>query len=333
MAKWKCNNPACLNEWSEKDPTCCPQCGSTDFEQIGSVCCATGWTKIAKIAGGVVAVIIFLLLLKNCGDTKDVTATITFKASAGSIKVELNVDNDNKNDFVIEILRSGTPYESAKGLKSKTFVGLMPGSYYVNVQYIGKKTGSDRPNITYDKTKGPYIIDTPPPSPPPPPSIVSVTPVPNKKTLKYTLTIKIHPDSISKLCEFSIDGKDFFPSNIFNNVSAGTYNNIIEVRLIDDNSIHDIYQLLILPPIVNTPPPSQTVIQALLNKISNSDDNAFNQLSDLLSTGNIKVSGAGGSINTLYDLMVDCNSENNYTIQNMTVVNNEIISINVRKTY
>ena len=232
MAKWKCNNPECANTWSEKEPTCCPQCGSTDFEQIGTGGAIIDPTKIAKIGGGVLIAIILILMLRGC-PSNEITATITFKESVGSLKVELNVDNNEKNDFVIELLRSGTTFESAKGLKSKTFTGLMPGTYYVNVKYIGKKTGTDKPNIIYDKTKGPYIINTPPPPPPPPPTIVSVIPVPNKSTLKYSLTVKIKPDSLTKLCEFSIDGKNFYSSNIFNNVPDGTYS-AIEARLIAD---------------------------------------------------------------------------------------------------
>jgi len=322
MAKWKCNDTACLHQWTEKDPTCCPQCGSTDFQQISGP--PIPW----KIIGLIIVGLIVLILMSKCNSCVDnsITATITFKENTGTIKVELDIDNKDKKDFVIELQKGASVHEIAEGVKTKTFNGLMPGSYYVNVKYIGEKKGADKPNIIYDKTKGPYTIIDPPP-PPPTPTIVRVVPVPNKSTLKYTLIVKIKPDSLTKLCEFSIDGSSFTQSNVFNNVPAGTYN--ITARLIDDNSIQDTYPSLILTPIDNTPP-KPIDLQGLLNKISNGDDNSFNQLSKLLPTGNISVTGAGGSISTLYALMVDCNSGNRYIVD-PKVINKETTTINARK--
>ncbi len=323
MAKWKCNNTACLHTWSEKEPTCCPQCGSTDFEPVEG---GPDWSKIAKIGGGILVLIIISLLMRGC-PTEDVTATITFKESAGAIKVELDIDNKDKKDFNIELQKGGSVNEIAKGLKTKTFTGLMPGTYYVNVRYVGTKTGEDIPKITYDKTKGPYIINTIV-VPPEPPTIVSVVPVANKTTLKYTLTIKVKPDSLSALCEYSIDGQNFYTSNVFNNVSDGTYS-AIQARLIADNSMNDNYLPLILPKISTESPPPVNV-QALLNRISDGSTNAFDELANLLPTETILVTGAGGNIRTLFDLMVDCNSGNRYTVD-PRVINKTTTTINARK--
>lgn len=324
MNKWQCTNPECSHTWSEKQPIVCPQCGSTNFNKVNTI----NWAKIAKIIGALIILILLLNWCKGgCGDKKNVVATITFKEGQGTLEVDLKVDKKNQNDFTIELIRGSSVYQSVKGLKAKTFIALNPGTYYVNVKYIGTSSKYN-PQITYNPKKGPYTIQTPPPPPPPPPSIVSVNPVLNKARTGYTLTVNIKPASLMKDCQFSIDGSNFKSSNVFSNVQPGDYT--VTARLIKDKSVSDTYNITLdkIPP-PNLP--SKQRIQSLLDSISDGDNSAFDVLSALLATGNIKVTGAGSKIGTLYDLMVDCDSGSHYTINRITVVSHSITSIHVKR--
>lgn len=313
MAKCTCKN--CNHQWSEKDPMSCPECGKTDFEiKEGD---KIPWKIIGIIAG----VLFIIILLLKCGGSDKVTATVTFKQSIGSLKVELDISNSDKKDFKIQLLRGGTLNSEAKAVKSKTFVGLMPGTYYVEVKYIGK---GKAPEIVYDKIKGPFTIDEISTSV----SSVSVRIVKiktteNKKTQRWTISVQIMPDT---LCEYSSNGIDFQDSKQFV-LLPGTYT--ISARLKEDNSNIDSMSVS-LDKITNEPPPTKEKIQGLLNQISNDVSGAFNNLKSLVNTGGIRVTGVDG-INTLFELMVDCNNGSKYTITNITITNDQIISIDVRK--
>lgn len=330
MEKFKCSDPICQNQWSENNPICCPQCGATEFIKIGkSGGPKIKWPIIAIIIGVLLVAVLAVWFLTR--DAKDIKVSINFDKSACSIDVKL--DNvKNNEDFEIQLLRSGTTYESSKGSTQIKFVGLNPGTYYVNVKYIDIKKGSEIPTIIYDDKNGPYMIDIPADTQIEKPvyqiTIVKVSQVENKSAKNYAITVNIKPDSLNSACEFSIDGANFHNSNVFI-VSPGSYN--VEARMKNNKSNKDVISIT-LKPISDAPPISKAKIQGLLNNVSNGDEASFNQLSNLLSTGSVSVSGAGESIVTLFELMVDCNGGNRYEITNITVNNNQIKSLNVIKS-
>lgn len=329
MNKFKCSDPFCQNKWSESNPVCCPQCGSTDFIRIDNAGDQKiKWPIIVPIIGVLLFVVLAVWFFSK--DPKEVGVNISFDKSACSIDVKLD-NAKNYEDFEIQLLRSGTIFESSKGSKQIKFTGLNPGTYYVNVKHIDMKEGSVLPKIIYLDKSGPYIIDIPGDKQIKNPvyqiTIIKISQVVNISAKKYALSINISPDSLKSQCEFSIDGIHFQNANKFI-VSPGSYN--VEARWKKNKNNRDVFSIN-LRPIRDTPPVSKDKIQVLLNRISNGDDVSFNNLSNLLSTGSVRVSGAGESISTLFELMVDCNGGNRYEITNINVTNNQIKTINVIK--
>lgn len=315
MKKYKCLNPACGHTWdSDSDPFECPACQGTDI----IVEPKPKWLKYLLIGGGIL--IALILLLKTCPDGK---TTVKTNADQTTSKLTVSIDGEYKNEYKI-ILRKDGIVHGERSKRDKAVFSDLDGTYSLDIQFVG--TGKLPQINSFQKT----FTFTKPPKAPEAPQITNLTKTPDKltNTVKvYTVTITTDAGIVSlSETEFSKDGEQWQSSNVFKNLSPGTYT--FYARNTRDESQQDLKQL-VLDIFVPTPPPTIAQLNALLSEIATYNDIATDNMRRLLGN-NLPVKGVP-NINNVQQLITDVNNGKHYQVIAIDLNSyNDIVSITVR---
>jgi hypothetical protein len=289
MSKYKCLNRDCNNRWTtDEEPFECPNCHEDNFEKENDSKKIIWW-----IIGGVAALIMIIAILRGCcGDGTIVN--VKYDKNSQELSVELTGEQIDKYEIVIK--RNGEDFESTKKSKyHKTFD--IPGTYSIIVNWKDK---SKMPRQKWNGIRS-FEIEGKPISQ----QTLSILRIDilYRDVKKKQYNVKVETDTTTVVLantEFSINGTNYYPSNVFVNIQGGK-TCIFYAR--NKNNISQIatYEYP-FPEIVTTPSPPDKVVNDLLSKMANGDKGSFKDWRNKVEEGlTIPVQGAANITNS-YEL-------------------------------
>jgi len=316
MSNYKCNN--CGHQWfTDEEPFNCPNCQSTDFALLESKT-SLPWEKIVM---GVVAFVVIIFLLKFCGSDRNV---VSVTANQDNSKATLAVALDNyvpykAKDFKITLKKDGVVQDEKKSVKT-TFSDL-EGTYTLEVKYIGKNG-----NVVIGGYKRSYTF-------PEKPKAITILSVSSdrqflpKPTDTYTITVSVDDDTNA---EYQLDGGDWQKSNKFEGLKGKNEDYVIVVRngLAPNNTSLQDQKTTHLNPYKKAEPLTKAQIEALLKKVADLDDNAYDEL--LKKVGASTPVVGASNISTLQQLANAVNNGKDYTVTSVEYDSDKSYIVKIR---